>query len=139
MNKDLLFKISLSALAGAVTALALSEVKRAYRRSLTTRKEQDVKWLVSAIKNTLNNIDIQNYEDFCEYLDEYYGITAKKADNNEMLYSSDKFQSDISSVDILISCISDEDYNISDLENAFETNKKLNDDIKNICHCDTKL
>ena len=63
----------------------------------------------------------------------------KKADNNEMLYSSDKFQSDISSVDILISCISDEDYNISDLENAFETNKKLNDDIKNICHCDTKL
>ncbi len=104
-----------------ITAINICTAKKKAKR------KKEVQRLISAVTDILNNSDVCNFDIFCEYLDEYYGIKAKRFGYDVVEYYSDKFSSPICSYDVSNYTVYNPDCHISnlgmlELEEVFELN-----------------
>lgn len=126
---------------GAISTVAVSSIITAYKRYSKDKRDREIKELVYDIEMTLSDFDVVDFESFNERLEEYFNIKAEKMNAesfnenediekcnfDEVVYSSPKFSSKISSSEIFISCIAEDEksYNCDDLKEAFEKNKRF--------------
>lgn len=124
----------IAAIVGALTAWACIEITKAYSRQCNKKKEEQIKELVSSIEAVLNDVDVIDFKSFSEHLDEYYSIHAENMDIGEVIYTSPKFDCQISSNDIFLSCLGNDEqgYNLDDLEIAFESNRHITDNSETV-------
>lgn len=79
-----------------------------------------------AIFQTLCYLEVTDFESFSAQLLEYYGITAKKINEDTVEYSSDKYKSAITSDDIAEECLCGGlGFNMKDLDMFFLLNRHL--------------
>lgn len=95
--------------------------KETYKNEYKTKKDLQIDKTIDAIKDTLNDFDVDDLENFKKHLLEYYGITAETTDTGRMIYSSLKSDIIVTSDDISEYSIVDS-YNVSELK--YELNNK---------------
>lgn len=127
--------------AGVISTVAVSSIITAYKRYSKDKRDREIKELVYDIEMTLSDFDVVDFDSFNEHLKEYFNVKAEKMDTEsfneneniekcnfyEVIYSSPKFSSKISSSEIFVSCIAEDEksYNYEDLKEAFEKNKRF--------------
>lgn len=80
---------------------------------------------IRAISSALDNVEVTDFDSFSNYLNEYYGIKAKKSYGDVVEYSSDKYKLTVTSDDIYIDGNSRYAYNMEDLETFFSSNRRI--------------
>ncbi len=80
---------------------------------------------IKAISEVLDNAEVTDFETFSEYLLEYYGITAKNIYGKVVEYSTDTFDTNMTSDDIQVYGKSGYGYDMDDLEMFFSSNREL--------------
>lgn len=118
---------------GAVAATVCIQLKNAYFRRQKKEREQQIKELVFSIESVLGDIEVTDFESFAERLNEYYNINAINMNVGEIIYKSPKFSGQISSNEIFLSCLADDEqgYNLTDLNAAFADNRQFRDKAEN--------
>lgn len=83
-------------------------------------RDEEVHELILSIKNVLKNQEVTDFNEFAEYLAEYYNITPICDDNGEIVYHSPKFKFPINRSELSLICPCQIiPYDICDFENYF--------------------
>lgn len=80
---------------------------------------------VKAISEVLNNAEVTDFKSFSDYLLEYYGIIARNIYGKVVEYSTDTFNTNMTSDEIRIYGKSGYGYDLDDLEMFFSSNREL--------------
>ena len=80
---------------------------------------------VKAISEVLNNAEVTDFKSFSDYLLEYYGIIARNIYGKVVEYSTDTFNTNMTSDEIRIYSKNGYGYDLDDLEMFFSSNREL--------------
>lgn len=119
MNKKI-GKIMLSAVIGLTAGAAIKAFDNFKKRKKEPLRNEEIHELISSIKNVLKSHEVTTFNEFSEYLNEYYNITPICDDNGEVVYHSPKFKYPINRSELSLICPCQIiPYDMYDFENYF--------------------
>ena len=120
MNKKI-GKIMLSAVIGLTAGAAIKAFYNFKKRKKEPLRNEEIHELILSIKNVLKNHEVTTFNEFSEYLNEYYNVTPICDDNGEVVYHSPKFKYPINRSELSLICPCQIiPYDMYDFENYFK-------------------
>lgn len=119
MNKKI-FKMILPAVIIFTAGAAIKAFTDFQNRKKEPLRNEEVHELILSIKNVLQSQEVTTFNEFAEYLNEYYNITPVCDDNGEIVYHSPKFKFPINRNELSLICSCQIiPYDMCDFENYF--------------------
>lgn len=119
MNKKI-FKMILPAVIIFTAGAAIKAFTDFQNRKKEPLRNEEVHELILSIKNVLQIQEVTTFNEFAEYLNEYYNITPVCDDNGEIVYHSPKFKFPINRTELSLICPCQIiPYDMCDFENYF--------------------